>query len=45
MKDVNNIENGIWLPMERRFYVNKTQYVDRLNPLGQAMIACKLLSL
>lgn len=44
MLDVNNIENGLWLPLERRFYINKTKYVDRLSPMGQALIACAILS-
>lgn len=39
VKDVNNIDTGLWLPMDRRLYVNKIQYVDRLSAIGQAMIA------
>ena len=37
--DTNNIESGIWLPEEMRYYTSATQYVHKYGLLARALQA------
>lgn len=41
IKDKNNLESGLWLPEDMRYYVNELQYVHKYGMFAQALKASK----
>ena len=40
-QDINNIESGLWLPEDVRYYVNGKRYVHKYGMFAQALQASK----
>lgn len=39
--DANNIETGLWLPEDYRYYVDEYRYVNKYSTLGLALKASR----
>ena len=43
VKNVNNVENGVWLPEELRYYVDNIHYVHKHGMIASALKASKII--